>query len=132
MIKSANKSQRDVPVAPEETKHKKKSQSKGQPRSKHKHEYETVLLTRYYHSNDFKTGTPKITKTDTPSKVCIICGRIDCVDKDTKYYIRKPVIGLPITVLADELSEEALKLPHWHCNDYFDKFAIKTEDKTNE
>lgn len=132
MIKNANKSQRDVPIAPEKTKHKKKSQSKGQPRSKHKHEYETVLLTKYYHHNDFKTGAPKTTKTETPTKVCTVCGRIDYLDKDPKYYLRKPIMGLPIAGLKDELSEEALKLPRWYCDDYFDKFAKKMEDKTDE
>ena len=132
MIKNPNKSQREIEAVPEEVKHKKKSQSKGQPRSKHKHKYETVLLTKYYHHNDFKTGAQKITQTETPTKVCTICGRIDCFDKDPKYYLRKPISGLPIAVWKDELSEEALKLPKWYCDDYFDKFAKRMEDTNNE
>ena len=126
MSEKSNWLDNDIPA------YKKKSTKKGLPRSKHKHEYETVLLTKYYHHNDLKTGAPKITKIETPTKVCRICGRIDCVDKDPKYYLRKPVSGLPIFVWKDELSEEALTLPQWYCDDYFDKFAIKTEEDDDE
>lgn len=116
-----------TPLVDEEPKHKKKSMAKGLPRSKHKHIYETVLLTKDYHTTDYKTGKPKITQTTLPTKVCTICGRIDEVDKDQSFYIRKTVTGLPFIVDKDVLSEKALNLPKWHAKDFWDKFAIKIE-----
>lgn len=116
-----------TPLVNEELKHKKKSTSKGLPRSKHKHTYETVLLTKDYHTTDYKTGKPKITQTTLPTKVCTICGRIDEVDKDQSFYIRKTVTDLPFIVYKDVLSEKALNLPKWHAKDFWDKFAIKIE-----
>ena len=106
-------------------KYRKKAVSKGLPRADHKHLYETVLLTKKYHGTDFKTGRPRITETQYPTKVCTICGRIDCTDPDPKYFIKKPVSGLPINVYEKELSENALKLPRWHADDFWDKFAKK-------
>ena len=132
MIKNPNKSQKEVPVTPEEHKYKKKSQSKGQPRSKHKHEYETVLLNKFYHHTDYKTGRDKVTDIQMPFKVCIVCGRIDRFDNDESYYLHKPVTVLPFRVYENELSDKALALPQWYCDDYFDKFAKRMEDKTNE
>lgn len=83
------------PLLDDETKYKKKSTAKGQSRSKHKHIYETVLLTKDYHSTDIKTGQPKTTQNTYPTKVCVICGRIDrCVD-DPSFYIEKPLSNLP-------------------------------------
>lgn len=106
-------------------KYKKKSTAKGQSRSKHKHIYETVLLTKCYHGTDFKTGKPKDTYTSLPTKVCTICGRIDGVSDDSIFYIINN-LDVPYAY-SKELSEEAKKLPKWHC-DFFDKFAIKDED----
>ena len=107
--------------------YKKKSNKKGQPRSKHKHIYETVLLTRNYHTQDFKTGKPKVTQTILPTKVCAICGRIDEVDSDQSFYIKKPIPNLPFFAFEKELSEKALSLPKWCAEDFWDKFAIKME-----
>lgn len=116
-----------IPLADEEPKYKKKSKSKGQPRSKHKHIYETVLLTKDYHTTDYKTGKPKITQTIFPTKVCTICGRVDEVDKDQSFYIKKTVPDLPFVVYENVLSEKALNLPKWYAKDFWDKFAIKIE-----
>jgi hypothetical protein len=113
----------------EETKHKKKSTSKGQPRAKHKHIYKTVLLTRDYHSNNFQTGRPEVHEYRSVTKVCTICGRIDDVDHDPSYYVNKPCANLPFTAYEKELSEKALRLPKWHCADFFDKFSVKVEDE---
>lgn len=119
--------ERRIPLEKEEPKHKKKSQGNGLPRSKHKHIYETVLLTKYYHHTDYKTGKPKTSVTVGPYMVCSICGRIEGVDKDPKYYTKKPVYDLPIKVYDTELTEEALKLPKWYADDFWDKFAHKGE-----
>ena len=116
-----------TPLLDEEPKHKKKSTAKGQPRSKHKHIYETVLLTKDYHTIDYKTGKPQITQTTLPTKVCIICGRIDEVDEDQSFYIKKAVLGLPFIAYENVLSEKALNLPKWYAKDFWDKIAIKIE-----
>lgn len=117
------------PLVDEEVKHKKKSKFKGQPRSKHKHIYETVLLTKNYHSRDFKTGKPEIHKNTLPTRVCTVCGRIGYHDDNESYYIKKPIVDLPFHAYEKVLSEEALSLPKWHTEDYWDKFAIKTEEE---
>lgn len=114
-----------MPLADEESKYKKKSKSKGQPRSKHKHIYETVLLTRNYHTTDYKTGKPKVTQTILPTKVCTICGRIDQTDNDQSFYIKNPVPNLPFLTFENTLSDKALNLPKWYAEDFRDKFAIK-------
>ena len=116
-----------MPLVDEEPKHKKKSKSKGQPRSKHKHIYETVLLTRNYHTTDYKTGKPKVTQTILPTKVCNVCGRIDETDYDQSYYIKKPIPNLPFIAFEKTLSEKALSLPKWYVEGYWDKFAIKID-----
>ena len=113
----------------EETKHKKKSTSKRQPRAKHKHIYETVLLTRDYHSTNFKTGRPEVYEYRSVIKVCTICGRIDDVDYDPSYYVERPCANLPFSAYEKELSEKALNLPKWHCADFFDKFAVKVKNE---
>ena len=52
----------------EETRYKKKSKAKGLPRSKHKHTYQTVLLKCYHTFPDFRTGKPRTTFTELPTK----------------------------------------------------------------
>ena len=111
----------------QETKHKKKAKSKGLPRADHKHIYETVLLTSRYHGTDFKTGKERISETILPTKVCIICGRISHTDRDPKYYVRNYISNLPFKTYKEELSEEALSLPKWLAEDFWDKFAIKID-----
>ena len=108
--------------------YKKKSKKKGLPRAKHKHIYETVLLCRTWHSN---LGKPTVEQIFLPTKVCTICGRIDETDKDPSYYDESKVDNLPFLCFNRHLSEKALNLPKWHTEDYFDKFAIKTEDESN-
>ena len=103
----------------DEPKYRKKSTAKGQPRSKHKHVYEDVLLTRYFTISD-RQGNPKQHTSADPYRVCNICGRIDDMLFDDKYY-NGPRLRYP-----RELSEKALALPKWYCN-YFDKFAVKDE-----
>jgi hypothetical protein len=107
--------------------HKKKSKKKGQPRADHKHVYETVLLTKFYHGTDFKTGKPSVSEQSLPTKVCIVCGRIDDVDWDESYYAKKEVSSVSFVAFSRELTEKALGLQKWHA-DFFDKFAIKMEE----
>lgn len=102
--------------------HKKKSKKKGQPRADHKHIYETVLLTRFSHSNfgDFERVQP--------TKVCIICGRIGAVDKDESLWEKHPDPNIKSWMIwMKELSEKALSLPKWKA-DAWDKFATRMED----
>lgn len=113
----------------EEPKHRKKSSAKGRARSKHKHIYETVLLTRDYHCKDLHNGNPKIVQTTVPTKVCVICGRIDEVNRDPSLYLEKPVMGLPYEAYEKELSEKALSLPKWHAEDFWDAFAVKVDEE---
>lgn len=117
-----------IPLVDEEPKHKKKSTAKGQPRSKHKHIYETVLLTKHYHSQNFQTGKPKVHSESLPTKVCTICGRIGSVDWDDSYYINKQTTGIPFIVYSKELTEKALNLPKWYVEDFWDKFAVKDKE----
>ena len=112
--------------------YKKKSNKKGLPRSKHKHIYETVLLCRNWHYNDPYNSEPKVKQINTPTKVCVICGRVDCLDDDPSYYIKQEVGHLPFLLHKTELSEKALGLPKWYVEDYFDKFAIKMEDESDD
>ena len=113
-----------------EIRYRKKSKAKGLPRADHKHIYETVLLTKRYHGTDFKTGRERITETHIPTRVCNICGRINNVDRDSKYYVRNPIYDLPFKVCEESLSEEALKLPKWLAEDFWDKFAKKITEET--
>ena len=113
-------------------KYRKKSKAKGLPRADHKHLYETVLLTKRYNGTDFKTGRPRITEHQLPTKVCTTCGRIDYVDRDPKYYVSKQIADLPIMAHEKVLSEEALKLPQWLADDFFDKFARRIENEDSK
>ena len=113
-------------------KYRKKSKGKGLPRADHKHLYETVLLTKRYNGTDFKTGRPRITEHQLPTKVCTICGRIDYVDKDPKYYVSKQIADLPVIIHEKVLSEEALKLSQWLADDFFDKFARRIENEDSK
>ena len=107
--------------------HKKKSKKKGLRRAKHKHEYETVLLTTKYKFTDLKTGQLREYKSALPTRVCMICGRIDYVDQDPSYYIERQVDGIPFFVYDNHLSGKAWGLPKWSAES-FDKFATKMED----
>lgn len=109
-------------------KYKKKSTAKGQPRANHKHEYQTVLLTKYYEGHNFKTGKPQTTEYIDPTRVCVICGRIDRIDRDPSYYTDTLCQGIPFIAHKKELSSKALTLPRWFAG-FFDKFASKVEDK---
>lgn len=106
--------------------YKKKSKKRGQPRADHKHTYETMLLIRRY---EFNLGTPRISEHKQPTKVCTICGRIDCVDRDPSFYVKNQVTGIPFLVYEKDLSEKALNLPKWYA-DAYGKFATKVEDET--
>ena len=100
--------------------HKKKSNKKGLPRADHKHIYETVLLTRNYHSN---FGDSEYT---LPTKVCVVCGRIGKTDSDESLCERQPELSVKRwAVWSKNLSKKALCLPKWHA-DYWEKFATKT------
>lgn len=115
-----------IPLTDEEPKHKKKSNHKGLPRSKHKHQYETVLLSRFYHYKDINNGKDKVSESRIPTKVCMICGRIDEADNDPSYYTYKPVNPThPWVTHTKELSDKALSLTKWYVLDYFGKFANK-------
>ena len=114
--------ERRVPLTDEEPKHKKKSTAKGLPRSKHKHQYETVLLSHFYYHPDIHTGKEKTMEIRIPTKVCMICGRVEHTDRDPSYYIEIPS-SHPWLGSSKKLSERALNLPKWYVDDYFDKFA---------
>jgi hypothetical protein len=108
--------------------YKKKSKKKGQPRADHKHVYETVLLIRRYYLN---VGTPSISEEMLPTKVCTICGRIDCVDKDDALYEVHPDPTVKSwMVWRKALSKKALNLPKWRA-EWLDKFATKVECDTS-
>lgn len=117
-----------MPLINEEPKHKKKSKGNGLPRSKHKHTYETVLLYRYYHFTDCKTGADRMTENAAPTKVCTVCGRVDYADNDPSYYTFMPIANLPFLCREKMLTEKALSLPKWCLKDCYDKFAIKMEE----
>ena len=105
-------------------KYRKKSTAKGQPRSKHKHEYQTVLLQTYY---TFNVGTPKTHVHEAPTRVCIICGRIDYIDDNPDYYISTTIPDIPFRITHRSLSEKARSLTKYKAN-AFDKTAIKVEE----
>lgn len=113
---------RRIPLVNEEPKHKKKSATKGLSRSKHKHQYETVLLSHFSHTTDAKTGTDKVREYCIPTKVCMICGRVDHIDRDPLYYVNQSAIHSLIG-FTTKLSEKALSLPRWYIENNFDKFA---------
>lgn len=111
-----------IPLTTEEPKHKKKSAAKGLPRANHKHIYETVLLYHYHHWK-----ADHIAVHTSPTKVCTICGRVDHIDTDPSYYVKKES-SLRWLSHITELSKKALALPKWEVND-FDKFATKTTER---
>ena len=115
-----------IPLTIEEPKYKKKSIATGLPRSKHKHIYETVLLYNHHHYKDLRNGDNKVSTYALPVKVCIICGRISHIDTDLSYYVEK-ASNLRWVPHIRELSDKALALPKWEC-DNFDKFAVKMEN----
>lgn len=119
-----------VPLITEEPKHKKKSTAKGLSRSKHKHIYQTVLLKSYHSFTDYKTGKLKISFTEMPTKICSICGRVDCVDTDPSLYEYEEIRNLPFYAYDKKLSKKALALPRYYKEDFWDKFA-KEGDKLN-
>ena len=127
MIKIANKSQKEIPLAPEELKHKKKSDSKGTPRSKHKHVYETVCL--HYKYSLTKPHDPNPWKVDYHSacKVCTICGRISG-ESDPAYYKKEEGSNNWGKYFKSKLIPEAYNLPRWIVDDMCEKFARKEED----
>ena len=86
-----------------------------------------MLLTKYYEGKDFTTGKPKITKYIYPTKVCVICGRINEIDQAPAYYIETICREVPFIAHKKELSSKALELPKWFA-DFFDKFASKVEE----
>ena len=104
-------------------KYKKKSKAKGQPRADHKHVYETVLLRSNYSLTDFKTGATITKQLLTPTKVCIICGRVLGIDRSPIYYDNNSDRTISLLYYGN-LSESALKLPKWCTNDIFAKFAV--------
>lgn len=125
-MQKANRFQQEVS---EKTKHKKKAEPTGQPRSKHKHLYETVLLKSYYTVPDFKTGKPVEGYTEFPTKVCVICGRVDYIDQNPEFYEEKTTY--PFRFYTKELSAKARALPKYHMK-RFEKFAQKEDDLTND
>lgn len=103
-----------VHVSDEELKYKKRSSAKGRPRSKHKHTYETVLLT-YNHT--YGSDKSRVVSITIPTKVCIVCGRVDRVNNDESYYVYNPVEDVPFISHRKDLSDKALNLPKWHTDD---------------
>ena len=126
MIKRQDKSQRDIPIAPDESRHKKKKNSKGLARSNHKHQYETVLLHRDYTLTKPHDVNPFRIKYDSATKVCKICGKISLTDDS--YYMKIPSPGVK-NAYQSVLIPEAYELEHWYTNDFFGKFAHKQENE---
>lgn len=110
-------------------KYKKRSTAKGQSRSKHKHIYETVLLITPYKVPDIHTGKQIENEHKYPTKLCTICGRVDEIDSDDKWYRKEEHKHLKWRYFTKELSDAALELPLWFRNNGLDKFAIPMEDK---
>lgn len=109
-------------------KHKKKSNAKGLPRADHKHTYETGLLYSYIHHKNFlNSGIDRVIECINPTKICVICGRVGKPDNDPIYYTDVQV-NLPFVSHREELSEEALRLPKWYIEDWFDKFATRIDE----
>ena len=109
-------------------KYRKKSTARGLPRSKHKHEYRTVLVVERFELPDIHTGKQVQHESKLPKKVCTICGRINGTDTDEKWYNRTKQNHLKWTYFIKELSQDALELPVWICNEHFGKFATPVED----
>ena len=112
-------------------KYRKRSTAKGQPRSKHKHIYETVLLITPYEVPDIHTGKQIKKEHKHPTKVCTICGRVDDIDYDDKWYNKEEHKHLKWMYFTKELSEVALKLPIWTRSDYYNKFATLVENNND-
>lgn len=126
IVKNTNKSQREMPVAPEEQKYKKKSSSKGLPRSKHKHQYKDVLWETKYSFN-YGKGEQE-TLIQQARKVCTICGRLG--DTANNYYFVTEETE-PIRHQKTHLSPEAMKLEKWVSDDFFSKFATRAKTEVN-
>ena len=114
------------PLLSDETKHKKKSQAKGQPRSKHKHEYKTVLL----HSFSPKAGSnSELIEILSATKVCSICGRI--AENDFDQY--EETKHIPNSRTFSHFIEKRIKNPEsledWYAYGYMPKFAYKSKDE---
>ena len=116
-------------VEDEVGKYRKRSKAKGQPRSKHKHIYETVLLITQYEVPDIHTVKQIKKEHKYPTKVCTICGRVDDIDCDKKWYNKEEHKRSMWRYFTKELSDAALKLPVWFCNSRSDKFAIPMDEK---
>ena len=110
-------------------KYRKRSKAKGQPRSKHKHIYDTVLLITQYEVPDIQTGKQIKKERKYPTKVCTICGRVDKIDYDEKWYIVEEHKHSMWRYFAKELSDAALKLPVWFCSSRSNKFAVPMDEK---
>ena len=122
-----SKSQKEIPLAPEETKYKKKSNAKGLSRSKHKHEYKTVLLHHEYSLTKPHDPNPWRVCKDEATQVCTICGRIgDC---DNTFYEKTEggKVG-KFSFLKTELIKEAYDLEKWETTECGEKYARKCEN----
>ena len=91
-------------------------------------QHEQTCINNYTKRSCYTCLHAEVTEHQIPTKVCTVCGRIDYVDKDPKYYVRKEVPNLPFRAYTDELSKAALALPKWLAEDFFAKFAIKCEE----
>lgn len=116
-----------IPLANEELKHKKKSKAKGLSRSKHKHEYIPVLLHRPWYDK-YKDETINF---QTITNVCKICGRIDYNINDKEYYDTEYIQEVPYKIGRRVLNKKALSLPKYYVHDRLDKFAYEGEIDEN-
>ncbi len=120
MLKIPEKSQREIPAAPEEVRYKKKSRKSGLSRSKHKHEYKTVLLHHKYSHSKPHEQDPLLIDYLSATKVCQICGRIGNEDPD---FYKAGVCGSWLT--SSTLIPEAFELDKWHVDECMGTFAQK-------
>lgn len=125
MVKKQDKSQRDIPPVPEESRYKKKSGNKGLPRSRHKHTYKTVLVHHKYSLT--KAHDPHPWKVDyySATKVCTVCGRIGT--NDQAFYTNEFGYNNLGRYLESKLTMEAYNLELWVADDAFCKFAHRAE-----
>jgi hypothetical protein len=123
MMKKQDKSQKVIPLAPEEVKYYKKSDAKGHPRSNHKHLYETVCLHHKYSLTKPHDTNPWNVDYHSATKVCTICGRIE--EADESYYKKESGHNNWGTYFSTKLIPEAFDLPRWIVEDARCKNARK-------
>lgn len=116
-----------LPLLSDETKHKKKSQAKGQPRSKHKHEYKTVLL--HCLVPNFN-NLSKFHEILSATKVCSICGRIS--ENDPNQYVDSTEENKTSYYISERKIKNPELLESWYAYGYIPKTAYRTLEEAQK